>query len=185
MVESHGRTDIPSSLKQRTSAAMTAARAPLGPVTGGNPGGASRQGSRARIEAPTLMKQIARRHNAEDTVPLAAYLEAPQGSRQEIDVHVVRVQQQRRASCSAVVLRTYLSIVIYGRIPARETPMPRTIGEREYFSTQETAAGISKAILLRWLKSGHVREPKRDRQGWRIFSEADLGVIKECAHKIS
>ena len=63
--------------------------------------------------------------------------------------------------------------------------MPRTIGDQEYFSTQEAAAaaGISKATLLRWLKRGDVLEPKRDRRGWRIFSQEELGVIKECAQK--
>ena len=63
--------------------------------------------------------------------------------------------------------------------------MPKRIAEQVFYSTQEaaTAAGISKATLLRWLKNGDVREPKRDRRGWRIFSENDVGEIKAWAHK--
>ena len=63
--------------------------------------------------------------------------------------------------------------------------MPKQIGEKTYYLTQEAAAlaGISKATLLRWLKNGDVREPKRDRRGWRIFSDADLHEIRAWAHK--
>lgn len=63
--------------------------------------------------------------------------------------------------------------------------MPKMIGAQEFYSTQEAAiaAGISKATLLRWLKNGDVREPKRDRRGWRIFSEDEVGEIRAWAHK--
>ena len=63
--------------------------------------------------------------------------------------------------------------------------MPRQIGGRVFYSTQEAAeaAGISKATLLRWLKNGDVREPKRDRKGWRLFSVNDVGEIRAWAHK--
>ena len=63
--------------------------------------------------------------------------------------------------------------------------MPRQFGDQTFFSTQEAAkkVGISKATLLRWLKNGDVREPKRDRRGWRVFSEADLREIRAWAHK--
>ena len=63
--------------------------------------------------------------------------------------------------------------------------MPKRIGEQEFYFTQEaaTAAGISKATLLRWLKNGEVREPKRNRRGWRIFSEDEVGELKAWAHK--
>ena len=37
-------------------------------------------------------------------------------------------------------LRPYLTIVICGRMPVQGMPMPRMIGECEYFSTQEAAA---------------------------------------------
>ncbi|MDR1618050.1 MAG: hypothetical protein LBS06_03250 [Treponema sp.] len=51
----------------------------------------------------------------------------------------------------------------------------------EYYSTAEVAnlAGIHKDTLLRWLRCGIVKEPNRDRHGWRFFlqSEADE-VIK-------
>ena len=63
--------------------------------------------------------------------------------------------------------------------------MPRRIGGLVFYSTQEAAeaAGISKATLLRWLKNGDVREPKRDRKGWRIFSANEVGDIQAWAHK--
>ncbi len=43
------------------------------------------------------------------------------------------------------------------------------------YTTQEIAenAGVHKDTLLRWLREGKVSEPARDRNGWRIFSEAE------------
>lgn len=65
--------------------------------------------------------------------------------------------------------------------------MPKRIGDQEFYSTMETAtaAGISKATLLRWLKNGDVTEPKRDRRGWRIFSELEVDKIRAWAHRTS
>lgn len=44
--------------------------------------------------------------------------------------------------------------------------------ERDQLSTAEVArqAGIHKDTLLRWLRSGVVAEPGRDRHGWRLFT---------------
>ena len=65
--------------------------------------------------------------------------------------------------------------------------MPKRIGPTVYYSTHEAAdsVGMSKATLLRWLKSGQISPPKRDVRGWRIFSEDDLGEIRAWAHKTS
>ena len=37
---------------------------------------------------------------------------------------------------------------------------------------------ISRSTLLRWLAAGVIKEPIRDRRGWRIFSEVDVGKIR-------
>jgi excisionase family DNA binding protein len=53
--------------------------------------------------------------------------------------------------------------------------------EKKFYSTNEAAAkaGISRDTLLRWLKTGKVPEPDRDRNKWRIFSEREVeGIIK-------
>lgn len=65
--------------------------------------------------------------------------------------------------------------------------MPRIIGGETFYCTQEAAtnARISKATLLRWLRDGTVREPKRDRRNWRIFSAQDVEEIKACAQKVN
>ena len=65
--------------------------------------------------------------------------------------------------------------------------MPKRLGDQLYYSTGETAAavGISKATLLRWLRRGDVKEPKRDRKGWRIFAEFEVQEIRAWAHKTS
>lgn len=44
--------------------------------------------------------------------------------------------------------------------------------ERNQLSTAEVArqAGIHKDTLLRWLRSGVIPEPDRDRHGWRLFT---------------
>ena len=63
--------------------------------------------------------------------------------------------------------------------------MPKTLAGQMYYSTMETAmaAGVSRPTLLRWLKNGDIPEPKRDRRGWRIFSEVEVGEIRAWAHK--
>jgi len=54
------------------------------------------------------------------------------------------------------------------------------IEEKKYYWTLEFCqkAHISRSTLLRWLKKGVIKEPIRDRRGWRIFNDADLKKIK-------
>jgi predicted site-specific integrase-resolvase len=58
--------------------------------------------------------------------------------------------------------------------------MPVEISGKKYYRVLEVCddAGISRSTLLRWLKNGVVKEPIRDRRGWRIFSREELGKIK-------
>lgn len=46
-------------------------------------------------------------------------------------------------------------------------------------STAEVArlAGVHKDTLLRWLRTGLVQEPQRDRRGWRYFSPEEARVV--------
>ncbi len=56
-----------------------------------------------------------------------------------------------------------------------------------YYRTREVCqrAGISRATLLRWLRSGVLQDISlRDRRGWRLFTEADVKRVKEEANKI-
>jgi site-specific DNA-methyltransferase (cytosine-N4-specific) len=48
-----------------------------------------------------------------------------------------------------------------------------------HYSTAEVArrAEIHKDTLLRWLRKGLVSEPKRDRNGWRVFTEKELKKV--------
>lgn len=50
-------------------------------------------------------------------------------------------------------------------------------------STAEVArqAGVHKDTLLRWLRAGVVREPARDRHGWRVFSPTEAANVVEFA----
>ena len=63
--------------------------------------------------------------------------------------------------------------------------MPVAIdGEKHYWVFEVCReAHISRSTLLRWLKRGIVREPIKDRRGWRIFSEKDLKKIKSEAER--
>lgn len=55
--------------------------------------------------------------------------------------------------------------------------------EQKQLSTAEVArrAGIHKDTLLRWLRSGVVAEPGRDRHGWRLFSRDQAQTIVALA----
>lgn len=49
------------------------------------------------------------------------------------------------------------------------------------YSTVEAAEklGISKSTILRWFKKGLIEEVRRDRNGWRVFTSADLKAIRK------
>ncbi|MDT3684766.1 MAG: MerR family transcriptional regulator [Pseudorhodoplanes sp.] len=51
------------------------------------------------------------------------------------------------------------------------------------FSTVEAAKeiGISKPTLLRWIRDKKIADVKRDRNKWRVFSDADIERIKKVA----
>ncbi len=58
--------------------------------------------------------------------------------------------------------------------------MPVKINGQVYYRTAEVcqAVGIGKSTLFRWMKDNIVQEPEhRDRKGWRLFSEEELGSI--------
>jgi len=47
-------------------------------------------------------------------------------------------------------------------------------------------AGISRATLFRWFRVGIVDDiVRKDRKGWRLFTENDINRIKSEAIKIS
>ncbi len=64
--------------------------------------------------------------------------------------------------------------------------MPIKIDGQEYYRTSETCqmAGICRATLFRWLKSGIIEETLRDRRGWRLFTEDDLNRIQTETNRI-
>lgn len=47
------------------------------------------------------------------------------------------------------------------------------------FTTKQAAQaiGVSKETLLRWLYEGLVREPARDRRGWRVWTQKEIDRI--------
>jgi predicted site-specific integrase-resolvase len=65
--------------------------------------------------------------------------------------------------------------------------MPITLHGETYYRTREVAqtVGISRLTLLRWLSSGIIQGiPRRDRRGWRLFTQAEIGRIKDEVNKI-
>jgi len=65
--------------------------------------------------------------------------------------------------------------------------MPTEIHGETYYRTSEAAqlAGISRSTLLRWLHRGIIKDTsRRDRRGWRLFTEADIKRITNEAYKV-
>jgi len=65
--------------------------------------------------------------------------------------------------------------------------MPTEINGETYYRTSEAAqlAGISRSTLLRWLHRGIIKDTsRRDRRGWRLFTEADIKRITNEAYKV-
>jgi DNA-binding transcriptional MerR regulator len=62
--------------------------------------------------------------------------------------------------------------------------MSTPVNGKTYYSAHETAvaASISKPTLLRWIKTKRIKDSeKRDRNGWRLFSEAEVEAIRKLA----
>jgi len=57
------------------------------------------------------------------------------------------------------------------------------MASNKIYRTKEVAdrAGVTKDTILRWLKDRRIQEPKRDRNGWRAFTEEDLRAVIEYA----
>jgi len=65
--------------------------------------------------------------------------------------------------------------------------MPTIINGVTCYRTTEVCrkVGISRSTLIRWLRSSIVRDPShRDRRGWRLFTEEDIGRIRDEANRI-
>ncbi len=66
--------------------------------------------------------------------------------------------------------------------------MPVIVNGQTYYRTAEVCriVGISKTTLFRWLKKGIFREVEhRDRRGWRLFTEDEVGRLKVEANRIN
>ena len=58
--------------------------------------------------------------------------------------------------------------------------MPIKIGGQHFYGTTETCqkTGISRATLYRWLRKGLISKQRKDRRGWRLFTDEDLQKIQ-------
>ena len=62
------------------------------------------------------------------------------------------------------------------------------INDQTYYRTSEACqgAGISRATLFRWLRSGILKDVVfRDRKGWRLFTQDDIDRIKSEATRLN
>ena len=64
--------------------------------------------------------------------------------------------------------------------------MPIEINGKFFYSTTETCekAGISRATLFRWLRKGVLEKLRKDRRGWRLFTDDDLNKLRAEIERI-
>jgi excisionase family DNA binding protein len=64
--------------------------------------------------------------------------------------------------------------------------MPIKIDSQHFYSTTETCekTGISRATLYRWLQKGLLTKQRKDRRGWRLFTEEDMQKIQAETKRI-
>ena len=65
--------------------------------------------------------------------------------------------------------------------------MPVTINGQTYYRTAEVCqmVGIGKSTLFRWTKEDIMSEAEhRDRRGWRLLTEDEIGRLKAEANRI-
>ena len=66
--------------------------------------------------------------------------------------------------------------------------MPVIVNGGTYYRTTEICqmVGISRNTLFRWLKGGILEKTtRRDRRGWRLFTEAQIDRLKAEVNHIS
>jgi excisionase family DNA binding protein len=65
--------------------------------------------------------------------------------------------------------------------------MPQNIDHHLFYSATETCVrtGISRATLQRWIKKGVLHKIRRDRRGFRLFTEEDLSALKAETERIN
>jgi DNA-binding transcriptional MerR regulator len=66
--------------------------------------------------------------------------------------------------------------------------MPVIIKGTTYYRTSEAChiAGIGRSTLLRWLRKDLLNDASyRDKRGWRLFTEDDVGRIEKEANHIA
>ena len=66
--------------------------------------------------------------------------------------------------------------------------MPLSVNHQTYYRTAEVCrmVGISRNTLFRWLKQGsHGEFARRDRNGWRLFTEDEINSLKAEASQIT
>ena len=71
--------------------------------------------------------------------------------------------------------------------PILENEKGSTMEHEQLYSTREVAqrVGVSKETLLRWLRAHKIPEPDRDRNGWRIFSEAEVNDLLRYKNRVT
>lgn len=66
--------------------------------------------------------------------------------------------------------------------------MPIVMDRQTYYRTAEVCqiVGIGRNTLFRWLKQGLLGEcERRDRRGWRLFTEDDIDLLRGEAGRIT
>jgi excisionase family DNA binding protein len=58
--------------------------------------------------------------------------------------------------------------------------VPKEINNQQFYSATEVCQmiGISRATLQRWIQKGVLIKIRRDRRGFRLFTEEDLNLLK-------
>lgn len=60
------------------------------------------------------------------------------------------------------------------------------MADKKLYTSEEVAkaAGVRRETVIRWCKANKIPEPDRDRNGWRLFTEAELKAVVRYANTI-
>jgi len=66
--------------------------------------------------------------------------------------------------------------------------MPVSLSGQLFYQTAEACAlaGTTKSTFLRWVREGLIADVEtRDRNGWRLFTEADVRRLQSRVHSVN
>ena len=95
----------------------------------------------------------------------------------------VYIEAQQRGITEDPFKKIRLQLSLNENLETTESASKVTSGQLLRTKEVAKASGIHKDTLIRWLRKELVTEPRRDRNGWRVFTHEEAEAIRRYANE--